>query len=113
MEKEAREERSCSRSRLRGACRLRWGAGYLVAAQAVAGVHDEGLPPVVVLTHIQTLIDAEVPDLQDESREGSQDGSVRNGLVCGVGLNWTQSTRLGFSSAHGPKTPGRNSKVRC
>lgn len=32
----------------------------LVAAKAVAGVHDEGLPSMVLLTHIQALIDAKV-----------------------------------------------------
>lgn len=46
------------------------GGAYLVATQAVAGVHDEGLPPVVVLTHIQTLIGAEVPDLQSGEQRG-------------------------------------------
>lgn len=78
-------------------------AGYLVATKAVAGVHDEGLPPVVVLPHIQALVDAEVPDLQNGEREGNRDNTVRNFGVCSVGLNWCKCAWSGFSSAHDPR----------
>lgn len=46
------------------------GVVYLVAAKAVAGVHDEGLPSMVVLTHIQAVINAEVLDLQNGEQRG-------------------------------------------
>lgn len=78
-------------------------AGYLVAAKAMAGVHDEGLPPVVVLPHIQALVDAEVPDLQNGEREGNRDNTVRNFGVCSVGLNWCKCAWPVFSSAHDPR----------
>lgn len=40
----------------------------LVASEAVAGVHNERLPSMVVFTHIQTLIDAKVLDLQNDEQ---------------------------------------------
>lgn len=45
-------------------------AVYLIATEAMAGIHDEGLPSMVVLTHIQALINAKVLDLQDSKQRG-------------------------------------------
>lgn len=45
-------------------------AVYLVAAKVMAGVHDEGLSSLVVLTHVQALIDAEVLYLQNSEQRG-------------------------------------------
>lgn len=39
----------------------------------MAGVHDEGLPPTVVLAHVQALIDAKVLYLQN-SEQGGEPG---------------------------------------
>lgn len=47
-------------------------AVYLIAPKAVAGIHDEGLPSMVVLTHIQASINAKVLDLQDGKQRGTR-----------------------------------------
>ena len=43
---------------------------YLVAAKAMAGVHDEGLSSIVILSHIQAMIRAEVLKLQNVEQRG-------------------------------------------
>lgn len=49
---------------------VRGWAVYLIAAEAVAGIQDEGLSPVVVLSHVQAVIHAEVLELQDGEQKG-------------------------------------------
>ena len=44
----------CAERRCPGDRPVRGWAVYLVATEAVAGVQDEGLSPVVVLSHVQT-----------------------------------------------------------
>lgn len=62
----------CAERRCPGGDRpVRGWAVYLVATEAVAGVQDEGLSPVVVLSHVQTVIHAEVLELQDGEQRGS------------------------------------------
>ena len=36
----------------------------------MAGIQDEGLSPIVVLSHVQAVIHAEVPELQDGEQKG-------------------------------------------
>lgn len=44
---------------------------YLVAAEVVADIHDEGLPAsAVALAYIQALMGAEILDLRKEGGEG-------------------------------------------
>lgn len=45
---------------------------YLIAAKVVADIHDEGLPSAVVLTYIQTLIGAQILDLQRGEQRGNR-----------------------------------------
>ena len=61
----------CAERRCLGDRPVRGWAVYLVATEAMAGVQDEGLSPVVVLSHIQTVIHAEVLELQDGEQRGS------------------------------------------
>lgn len=43
---------------------------YLVATKTVAGIHDERLLSMVLLTHIQALVDTEVLYLQNGEQRG-------------------------------------------
>lgn len=52
-----------------GAAPVGW-AMYLVATKTVAGIHDERLPSMVLLTHIQALIDTKVLYLQNGEQRG-------------------------------------------
>ena len=61
----------CAERRCLGDRPVRGWAVYLVATEAMAGVQDDGLSPVVVLSHIQTVIHAEVLELQDGEQRGS------------------------------------------
>lgn len=81
-----------------GPPRAQAGGWYLVAAEAVAGVEDEGLLPLVVLPHIQALVEFQVPDLRGEQVERP----VRELHSPAAGVSDSGCSPVSFPSAHSP-----------
>lgn len=87
---------------------------YLVATEAVARVHDEGLPSSVVLTHVQALTKAEVLDLQEDKQRGQASmvsGVLRRmnspqGDECSRSKQGTESRMLGAQDGQPPGAGG-------
>lgn len=55
--------------------------GYLVATEAMAGIHGEGLISLVVLPHIQASVEFQVLDLQYGEWRSKQDSSIRKRFI--------------------------------
>lgn len=51
--------------------------GYLVATEAMAGIHGEGLISLVVLPHMQAFVEFQVLDLQYGEWRSKQDRSIK------------------------------------